>query len=1440
MSTPSQPAADKVDALIASRGAASLGELGLGPAEALALARARPDLEPVFLVRFRSRGNQVRVEEVRAYAWPSQRIGLGHLGYRAEDARMLRLEPRQRVPFPERLYATFLHDAKLLEELRKAEKAYRKAIKQAPSKPGRAEGDLQALQPAFKALGDELALELWIEAAAIFQRLDNSAYASKMLGNLLKLVEKDKKIDASMLARTVLSAADDGVFHTKLYEHTWELVQQKLSTQSALGLGLRIFRRLMDSGRALPTDFVKDLRRAAIKGKVADFEPLFDANIVWAAGLAAFWNTAKRGSSWRDEVTEDHAETQLIRARLRELWQQANGQGAGGEAWKSEVWDRVRAAMPELSTYGRTVLVELLVEAGGDARADAERLLDASLAMLARPPRTADRERVERTAGAALARVTADAVWDKAPALEEALRVSSGHLVSFVTLYDLLSDLGESIPARAPAGGGEPVPVVRSLPGLLAAWMGALVAALKPKKDGDDGDDNSRVGLVGPLGEALALLKPEQAAEHLAELGPLLARRLASDLHNGSSLELWERVLGTLRALGPVGAGITAEATRLFLAESERLPAFGNAAPMAHFLDGDALRRGTEARGVVDEALALMAGEVKPEAKTEPLLAPEKALGEAPRLLEAVKLPEGGYSLLWTPRPAHRWSREAIKRVATTLVSGDGAQREGPGAELKDAAAVAQWVTPAGLRFVVLREKSALLMDATLGKTLAKLAFGESDGWSDSGVAVGRRCAILTFQGKHVLVDSDFKVMAELEATGYGTWSLLEGPEGSEPVVLFHRHGGLFAAYSAPDKRAPAFKLPDLQWVTCALRTDDGAWSIEYEDRKGAPRRARLDEAQGRWVSSSGAVPPERPVVSACDLGRTSWIPVFGGLQGYVHGFGGQLVLHDLQGRPAAALSGSLESLGFDPLTGVSISAAGVTRDPTAPARIAAAPALRAAITGVPEEPLARVLYADEEALAVALEERIAARPQGQEALRLLGAAARPLVRAATAALRPVLDARGRVLEVLDAPAPAPRTVPPRVPGVRRTAIRRAARTGFGALDGLVFWALDGDDAGPVVEHLLPQDGVVSANAWPTALRLVGLAQSPGTEPGLAERALRVAEALLAGLEAPGRRFSMEPRNLLELDDNDSDRPLETEGAPEIRSVDGLTRPVLWKPWGRYPKNDPPVALPEAPTARRAAVEGWVRAGLLAPLSPKRLEALVDRAGALQLRAICEHAGATFLVDVVVYVKKQGLEWQLWSLAGSGDAAAWNWLRSGLEQGFEQSNCSAPQGATVWTGAQAPRREELDALRSGIGLTRAFLSRRDQLQLDAWEPAAIAELEDPVDRRYVTLTWLLGELRAEEVGTTRGIFEKVIKQTGRWLDHNYGTLRRKRVGKGDEHVAASPVFAELLRTSLVKWQERRGQKLGEAFIVLREPAELVAACARELGLSAGKSKGQKQ
>ncbi|MCC6557408.1 MAG: hypothetical protein IT372_31040, partial [Polyangiaceae bacterium] len=1144
----------RIDELIASRGGAALSEAGIGAAQALEIAGQRPDLEPVFLARFRSRQGKSRVEEVRAYAWPSQQIGMRHLGYRLEEARLLRLEARRPVPFPARLYAAFEKDPKRLEELRLAEKAWERAIKQAPSKPGRAERDLLALQPAFKKLGGEVAMEMWIEAAATFQRVDNTTYAAKMLGNLLRLVEKDPKVEPSVLARTVLSAADDGVFNTKLYEHTWDLVAKRISVEAALGFGLRVFRRLLMSGRPLPSDFVRDLRSAAAKGKVEGFEALFDSTIVWAAGLPSFWNTARRTSSWREEKTQDHAETGLLRRRLVELWARASapgfgaacgpivedaraGRAAGGEAWKAELWGRVRAVMPELSTYGRTILVESLLAAGSTSdphgstapstRADAERLLEAALAMLSRSPRSADRERVELAADAAFFRVrevAADLFWERAPALDEALRSATGDLTSFVALADLLGDVSEALGARQRAGDGAacgpivdgarqragdgaacgPIvdgaregagqTVLGALPGLEAAWAGALAAALlrtegpqtpeaqQAAEDEDEDDDSGSSGsmpIVALLGEAVSLLTPANAGEHLAELGPLVAARLARDLHDGRGLEAWAPVLGAIRDLGPVGVGVASAATSRFVARAAAGEAFGNAARLAHLLDEGALLEAAESRRIVDEALELLLEEVKVPHRTEKLLRPARELGEAHDLVDAVQLVDGSLSLLWAKSPKNEYDDDKYKEVAITIIAPDGAQRVAATGNCKGANQISQWATPDGLRVLTIKDRAVQMLDGQL-KPVAKLMLPEEfEGYAyGREIIAGSRVAMIHQNRVALTVDPALKVLGVYEDSGYGSWAFLDAVLGGDAIVFSTTYSGIRNIFLSPEKKAPPIKLADFERPVLAARTDDGGFFLDYVTKKKGERR-RIKLGQGGWERAPVEA-PARAVVDCFPPDNDSWVRAsHAEAIGYVD-HTDPPVVHDFLGRALAVCPNAPGSCRLiDLASGVAVFEEGLAVDPSLPARIAAAPHLRAAIRPAAArgqgDPLPRALYADRAGLGAHLRAELERRGEGRAALAALGEHAGAVLEAAAAALMPALAARGAVLDALAAAGSmsgARAAIPRHAPGVRRTEVRRAVRSAFSEpLDGLAFWALDGDDPRPVVGYLVPEGG---------------------------------------------------------------------------------------------------------------------------------------------------------------------------------------------------------------------------------------------------------------------------------------------------------------------------------------------------------------------------------
>lgn len=1461
--TPAPTSAQRALDLIAARGSASLAEAGLAPEEALAIARKRPELEPVYLARFRSRQGRTRVEEVRAYAWPSQQIAMRHLGYRVEEARLLRLEPRRPVPFPARLYAAFAEIPKQLEALRLAEKAWERAIKQAPSKPGRAERDLLAVQPAFRKLGEEVALEMWIEAAAVFQRLDNPTYASKMLGNLLKLVEKDRKVEASPLARTVLAAADDGVFNGKLYDFTWDLIAKKTSVEAALGFGLRVFRRLLESGRPLPSDFTRDLRSAAAKGQVQGFEALFDRQIVWAAGLPAFWNTSRKTASWRDERTQDHAETQLLRKRFIELWARARG-NAGGEAWKAEIWGRIQAAMPELTAYGRTVLVETLLAAeqrpgaGEPGREDAGRVLEAALAMLARPPRSSDRERVETAADAAFSHVRAvaqDLLWERAPALDEALRAASGDLTSFVALADLLGDLSDELP---PGPGGKTL--LAALPGREAAWMAALTASLLrsegpqtaegPKEqdedddDDDGGEDDSALPIAVLLGEAIALLRPANAPEHLAELGLLIAARLARDLDGGSNFEAWASVLAALRALGPVGAGIAAAATARFVKHAGHGEAFARAAQLAHLLDAPALLEVAESRRVADEALKLLLEEVAPRGEERPLLRPERELGPAHHLDETVRLADGRIAALWAKDPKDQYADDEYREVAFTEISADGAeQRVSSTGNLKGAGIAMLWpaLEPAdpaqGPRVLAIKDQVVQLLDSSF-KQVAKLTLPDSfeDDSYNRSVIVGRRVALIHQSQLAMVVDPSLKPLGTFEAKGWGEWVFLDPPEGHDAIVIAKDYRGIRAIFLGPGREAPPIKLPDYGDPVLAVRTDDGAWFIDYLAKKTrARRRMRLGERGWERVPVE---PPARPVFDAFTLTGEDGIAV----PGCEH------VGYAVDGRPVGVFDFTGELLAkchdressctlLDLRTGLAVFTDAIVTDATLPARIAAAPHIRAALAAAPAAPvtphglpLPRALYGDREGLAAHLRAELEQREAGRAALAELAPYAGAVLTAAAGAVLPVLAARARVLDALAAPAPEAPRIPPHAPGVRRAEIRRMVRSAFSEpQSGLIFWALDGDDPRPALDALVPAGAPVHAGAWQTAIRLVGLAQLARTSRGLAERALRLAEAIADALEHKEARFQLGGRTLQEDEDYESHDGDDEAHVVPVRDTDTEHAALLWEPWGRFRKKEMPVRWEGDLAARSAALQRWIEESLLAPLAPLSLTTLREMPpGGGQHRAEVRLGEHTFRVHVGTKHREDGLDWRILDISGMGPLDAWHVLFERVERAIEGSASAPATVGLVWPRAGVPRREDLESLRRGIALTRARLEDRRALRPESWPAPEIKGLTDPKLCRMVMLAWVLGGLDAEAAGTTRAVLQK-IEQATPLVEAGWSSLTPQRQkGKALE---ISPEFARVRLTSIAR-AEIAGARSLDSIVVLREPAEIVEAFVKEAGLGA--------
>lgn len=1423
--TESAKVTESPEQIILARGVATLAELGIDARRAIDLAKKTPSIEPVFLVKFRSRQGKTRVEEIRAYAWPSQRIALAHMGYVADDARLLRLETRQPAEFPGRLYARFEKDPKKLEELRTTAKLYERAMKQAPSKPGRAERDVLPLVNAFKKLGSDVAIEMLIDTAAAFQRIDNATYASKMLGNLLKLVQKDKSVDVSLLARTVLAAADDGVFNASLYEHSWQSIAKKNGVKTALGFGLRVFRRLMTGGRAIPTDFTKVLRKAAALGKVTDFEAIFDSTIVWAAGVSSFWNTSRKTASWRDAATADHNETQLLRARLRELWMRAEGEQ--GAAWKREIWGRVQASMPELTSYGRMVLTEnqlAVTESSAMTREDGERLLEGALAMLVKPPRNADRARVETAGSLALFRLASmlpDMLWEKTAPLEDALRTATGDLTSYVALYDLLSDVSEALGER------EQRSLLQSIPGLEAAFCGALVSALSkterevnPDDDDDDyyDDDNEDAPpVVTLLGEALTILTPESAPAALADLGTLAASRLSKDLTVAGASAAWGRVLGTLHALGPIGAGIASEATRRFLVANGRTEKIAMAAPVAQSLDGDALRAAAESRHVVSEVLEMALSKATPLVEKLAVLRPTKEVKhDSPQLVEVVQLDDKSYRALWTDNE----DVDDAKAFAVTSISSDGRTQavvmSGP---MKGLRAIRLWASDRGFRLMTVKDRAVALFDEN-NKPVGKLTLPEDLGGSwGLAVHLERYHALFEKSEEVVVVSSSLAPVVEASGKGWGRWWILESPDGKAPPIVVHQGDPLNALY-VEGKRVPPPKLGDLRSLLTLARAADGTFWMDYRSKKtNIIKRATWDAASSSWRSGPATLPDEANPVT--DFGGFAEFTeqrrtIDRRRRGWAFEDDERLIIKDVLGVDLAAAPGQVEGTAhaLDLESGVVIYPDVIYIDESLSTRIDAARDLRAAIIEEPGDPLSRELYSDRDGLARHVRNALESREAGRRALETLGRHADEILRASVDEVLPRLKARLAILDALEAPSAPQHRVPQRKPGVSRTELRRLVRTRVkGTVAGFVFWALDGDDAHPVLEYLRSN----AKESMPLAFTLLGLAQNPKTDKALAERLLNLAEAIAESSADQGREVEIATTSHDWIEDDDDLARGKRVSVLTVSDSESLQT----RPSHKYAKNEAPLEWSEDVAKRSEDVLAWLVkewGGVSASVVGKN-----DDTGRV-FRVPLRSSNGKLAIDVsVVWNKKDGFRWELTEISGKTTMGELEAALVELEATVVRLS-GAP--CRLIPGRGVMRSDVIDMLKRGVALTRSRLHAREALGALSWSAPAVPGAEDPKSRLWIMLTWIFGALHHDAVGSTYKAFKALAAKcklvNGGWYGLTPAVPGAKKRDEYDEPDGSdgAPEIAELRAKTFAKLDSDRSL---DAYVILEDPSVVIAA-----------------
>ncbi len=683
-------------------------------------------------------------------------------------------------------------------------------------------------------------------------------------------------------------------------------------------------------------------------------------------------------------------------------------------------------------------------------------------------------------------------------------------------------------------------------------------------------------------------------------------------------------------------------------------------------------------------------------------------------------------------------------------------------------------------------------------------------------------------------------VVAEIEGKGYGSWSFLDANAPGAPVVIHQSYSDLRAVYVDGGKKLPDPKFPGFSRLAYGIRHEDGTFHFDYQSKKSGMRRARL--VDGAWKIEP-ATSFTTPAVDACVWGQSqvkSWNQprlAFG-----CPSDDETYEVFDFNDQVLCGVENRADAKFFDLDTGVGIYPEAILVDASVPVRMAASPDLRAALKEAPPDTsaLSRALYADRVRLAEYLKAQISARPSGSAAIAKLGPYAEPLVDSAAGIVLPLLAARASVLESLERPAPAPSSVPPRVPGVRRTEIRRVVRELVDApLDGLVFWAIDGADPGPVVEYLFPKNAPVSPDAWATALSMLGLAQRPTTSEDLAKRALDIADAIASALSnGATSKFKLDPEEYSYVDDDDS--AAEGQRLPHVLEVErGASEGLVTKPAGKYGKAALPIPYVDDSNARQKAVHAWIQKEILGSMAdasaladePKIVGKSDENARVYRVRATND-----LTVDVTVVFKKDLFKWELSSVAGSANSDVWGALLGELSTRTEALPGAIHDGI-VWPARAVVLPAAVESLRRGIELTRANMSRREMLRPLTWDAPEVKGVEDPKQARFVMLAWLHGQLRNEAASTTRQVFEKIAK-TCKLVKASYYGLQPQLGAKEDDHVG-SLEFRLLRFSSLVGGGSDRDKAM-ENLIVLREPAELVAAFTKEIGASVVAKKTEKK
>ncbi|MDC0742367.1 DUF4132 domain-containing protein [Polyangium mundeleinium] len=321
-----------------------------------------PDPEAVYLVRFRSLVSAVRVVEVRAEAWPARRVVEQHEGSFAEDVLLLRIEPRQEVPFPLRLHGERPEDDSHHERVRRASRVFLRATALVEARPRRAEQTFQALEALFEEIGPDAAASMWLEAARTFLALGDEEHASRALRRLARLARR-APVSAALLVAVVTSPRHGTILPGEIVD----VAAEHAGSDAGLSLRLDVLRRLLEAGRDVPPGTMAALTNAAQASEdPAAAASRIDAAFLGCFGLVGTWAPA--------------GEASLVRARLQALWAHSHASGDHGFRVRNDLAAALRTTRGALDAARLAALLDLLVPASPSD--DTSLLLDVTRSLL--------------------------------------------------------------------------------------------------------------------------------------------------------------------------------------------------------------------------------------------------------------------------------------------------------------------------------------------------------------------------------------------------------------------------------------------------------------------------------------------------------------------------------------------------------------------------------------------------------------------------------------------------------------------------------------------------------------------------------------------------------------------------------------------------------------------------------------------------------------------------------------------------------------------------------------------------------------------------------------------------------------------------------------------------------------------------------------------------